>query len=88
MYSNQGLKLHNPRIRTVPCVSYITQCFVRGIAAPMWARTAICEGHVLHLTLVSAQALQAELTQKHDRTISYTDVLSAAMYPQVFDEYR
>lgn len=36
----------------------------------------------------AAQALQAELTQKHDQSISYTDVLSAAMYPKVFDEYR
>ena len=37
---------------------------------------------------VSEQALEADLRNKYDQTISYNDVMSAAMYPKVFDEYR
>ena len=34
------------------------------------------------------QALEAGLWNKYDESISYNDVMSAAMYPKVFDEYR
>ncbi len=35
-----------------------------------------------------AQGLEADLRDKYDESISYNDVMSAAMYPKVFDEYR
>ena len=38
--------------------------------------------------LWSVQALEAGLRDKYDESISYNDVMSAAMYPKVFDEYR
>ena len=34
------------------------------------------------------QGLEADLRDKYDESISYNDVMSAAMYPKVFDEYR
>ena len=40
------------------------------------------------LTFASAQGLEADLRDKYDESISYNDVMSAAMYPKVFDEYR
>ena len=41
-----------------------------------------------HATALLAQALEADLRNKYDETISYSDVMSAAMYPKVFEEYR
>ena len=33
-------------------------------------------------------SLEADLKRKHDVTISPRDILSAALYPKVFDEYK
>lgn len=38
---------------------------------------------------MNLEALEASLKSKHDEhSITYRDVLSAALYPKVFDEYR
>lgn len=42
-----------------------------------------------NLAPANLTALEADLKEKHDQySISYRDVLSAALYPKVFDEYK